>query len=74
LRRSASDGCSEEIQVGGSHVLIEDEVDVIRMGFEDVVTQLGSAVCMIKMVMGLLRVKDLVVRGGGGSRGRHEND
>jgi len=44
------------------------------MGFEDVVAQLGSAVRMIKMVMGLFGIEDLVMRRRSGSGGRHEDD
>jgi len=61
LRPSASNGCSEEIQVGGGYVLIESEVDVVGAGFEDVVMQLGGAVDVIKMVVGFFGVKDVVV-------------
>ena len=67
-RPGASDGCLEEVQIGGGYVLVEGEVDVVRTGFEDVVAQLGSA------VVGFLRVEDAVVRRGSGSRGRHEDD
>ena len=60
-RPSASDGCSEEIQVSGGYILVEGEVDVVGAGFEDVVAQLGGAVGVIKMVVGFFRVKDAVV-------------
>jgi len=60
-RPSASDGCLEEIQVGGGYVLVEGEVDVVGVGFEDVVMQLGGAVGVIKMVVGFFGVKDAVV-------------
>ena len=47
---------------------------MVGAGFEDVVAQLGSAVGVIKMVVGFFRVKDAVVRGRSGSRRRHEDD
>jgi len=47
---------------------------VVRAGFKDVVAQLGSAVGVIKMVVGFLGVKDAVVQGRSGSRRRHEDD
>ena len=73
-RPSTSDGCSEEIQVGEGYILVEGEVNVVGAGFEDVVVQLGSAVGVIKMVVGFFRVKDVVVRGRSGSGRRHEDD
>jgi len=74
LRPSASNGCLEEIQVGGGYVLVEGEVDVVGAEFEDVVVQLGSVVGVIKIVVGFFGVKDAVVRGRSGSRRRHEDD
>ena len=47
---------------------------MVRMGFEDVVAQLGSAVGMIKVVVGFLGVENMVVRRRSGSGGRHEDD
>jgi len=73
-RPGASDGCSEEIQIGEGYVLVEGEVDVVKKRFEDVVAQLGSVVGMVKMVVGFLGVEDMVVWGRSGSRGRHEDD
>ena len=73
-RPSTSDGCSEEIQVGGGYILVEGEVNVVGAGFEDVVMQLGGVVGVIKMVVGFFRVKDAVVRGRSGSGRRHEDD
>jgi len=47
---------------------------VIGTGFEDVIAQFGSAIDMVEMVVGFLRVEDAVVRRRSGSRRRHEND
>jgi len=47
---------------------------VVGAGFEDVVTQLGGAVGVIKMVVGFFEVKDAVVRERSGSGRRHEDD
>ena len=74
MRPSASDGCSEEIQVGGGYVLVKGEVNVVGAEFKDVVVQLGGAVVVIKIVVGFFEVKNVVVRGRSGSRRRHEDD
>jgi len=73
-RPSTSNGCSEEIQVSGGYVLVKGEVDVVGAGFKDIVTQLGGAVGVIKMVVGFFGVKDVVVQGRSGSGRRHEDD
>jgi len=61
LRPGASDGCLEEIQISGGYILVEGEVDVVRAGFEDIVAQLGGSVGVVKVVVGFLRIEDLVV-------------
>jgi len=47
---------------------------MVRVGFEDVVVQLGGSVGMVKVIVGFLRVEEMVVQRGSGSRGRHEDD
>ena len=74
LRPGTSDSHSEEVQVNGGYILVESEGNVIRMGFEDVVMQLGSVIGVIKVDVGFLGVEDVVVRGRSSSGGRHEDD
>jgi len=74
LRPGASDSCLEEVQVGRGYILVKGEVDVVGMGFEDVIIQLGSAIDVVEVVVGFLRVEDMVMQGRSGSRRRHEDD